>query len=93
MGAVTAGVMIAPATVSTGCCTNASLFALPGRLVRLKRAGPEAAAVVAVTWKVPACELAVMAGEAATPSAPVLTVSDAEKFTLAPLVGGVTGSS
>ena len=84
---VTAGVMVAPAAVSTGCWTNASLLALPGTLVRLKRAGPEAAAVVAVTWNVPVCELAVMAGETATPSAPEVTVVGPENVTLAPLAG------
>ncbi len=62
---------------------------LPGKLVRLKRAGAEAAAVVAVTWNAPVCELAVMAGAIATPSAPELTVAGPENVTLAPLAGAV----
>src|SRR5215469_8831585 len=75
--------------VSVGCATKLRRLAVPATLVRLNRASDDAPAAVAVTWKVPTCGLAAMAGEAAMPLLSVFTVAHPENVTLAPLPGGV----
>jgi hypothetical protein len=69
-----------------------TFVALPALLVRLKEAGVEMPAALAVTLKVPAMVLAVNAEAVATPWLSVVTVSEAVpplKVPLAPLEGAV----
>src|SRR5215471_539875 len=86
---VTAGVMAMPAVVSVGCCTKCIRVAVAARFWRLNVAWPAAPDVVALTWKMPGCELAVNIGDVANPSAPVVTVGLPLNVTLAPAAGGV----
>ena len=44
---------------------------------------------MALTWKAPLCEFAVIAGEVAMPLASLVTVVGPANMTLAPLEGGV----
>ncbi len=74
----------APAVAFDGCWMNFRMPA-PGAFVRVKVADP---APVAVTWNVPATVFAVIAGDVAMPSEPVVTVAGMP-VTLGPLKGGV----
>ena len=74
----------APAVAFDGCWTNFRMPG-PGAFVRVKVTDPTP---VAVTWNVPATVFAVITGEVAMPSEPVVTVAGMP-VTLGPLKGGV----
>lgn len=91
---VTAGVIATPADTTDGCCTNASLFAIPGVTSNADDGADVAAPDVAVSISPVATVLILVTANVATPELFVFAVrpwetddGEPDKVTVAPLTG------